>query len=128
MDKMDPTLDNFLECMPLAPLPNGFMQRTMSRVILQQHYRLRFIDFALPLFALLFLPLLLGIAWWVMAQIDPLWLAQARLELHYGWLMLPQAYKDLALLALPLAGMVSLSAMCGGLLMLVNLPYRRSQG
>ena len=111
MDDLDPIIDTFLEEAPLQPLPDGFAKRALRQALIDSHFKLRFLDFALPLFALLFVPLLAVAAWWGYKQIDPIWLAQTRLELEYHWLLLPQQWKTLLLTGLPALALVLVTAL-----------------
>ncbi len=120
MEWNDPIIDQFLDQMPLEPLPANFVQKTMRRAILEKHFRLRFIDFALPAFLICFLPVVAGVVWWMLQLIDPLWLAQMKLQIQFQWLTLPQPAKMTLLAVLPTVGFFMLAAVLTGIIFITQ--------
>ena len=68
MVDQDTLLDDWLDSVPLAPLPSGFVSRVMAQVqtvpqaVRPPRFRLEFLDWALPVFTALF-ALLLMLIW-----------------------------------------------------------------
>lgn len=120
MNKEDHMLEMFLEKMPLSPLPAGFIRKTMQQAVIQKYFRLRFIDFALPVFLVLFLPIAFSCIWWGYNQLDPFWLAHLRLELNYQWLILPRPVVTMALVLLPASALLVLALLGASLLVLFS--------
>ena len=81
----DVRLDAALDHLPLASLPPGFVERTLSRVAERSLPRPSFLDFALPLFGATALLTLL-IVWIGFASgMDPLWSSRLLLESQLVW-------------------------------------------
>lgn len=76
MNPFDPLLDTAFDSYPLAPLPAGFIRRTMARIQPRPRFRLEFLDFALPGFFVCFGTAAIGIAFWLITALNPLWLMQ----------------------------------------------------
>jgi hypothetical protein len=80
-----------LDSFPTAPLPNGFIARTMSRleprpfwqIWLDRLNRVRFLPTALGVFSFGFLVLIGFLGWWGYRLINPLWLQSVFSELNY---------------------------------------------
>jgi hypothetical protein len=83
----DRKIDAAIESFPLEDLPKGFVKRTMKRLSLTPEtmpdFRLRFIDFAIPVFFAGFLLAVVAFGSWAFSLIDPLWFDDLGLELAY---------------------------------------------
>ena len=83
MNRSESPLDDGLAGLPPAPLPPGFIARTMRAVRAAPRFRLNFLDLALPLFFGVFGIVLAGLALWLLDQYSPLWLLEARAQ--WAW-------------------------------------------
>ena len=81
MNKLELQIDAALESYPQAPLPARFLQRTMQRI--RPRFRLEFLDLALPDFITLFLTTLIGLGFWVVSSLNPLWLLEV--QVRFRW-------------------------------------------
>ena len=111
MPTVENQIDQFLSSLPLEPLPAGFVQRTMKRVVLEKRFRLRFLDLALPVFSLVFLSVFVLAGIITLTRLNPLWLAQVRLELQLRLLLMPVYSKWLLMSLVPLTSLVFLSTL-----------------
>jgi len=83
----DPCVDEALDSMPLAPLPEGFTSRVMAKTERPQvRFRLTFLDLALPAFFTFFATIIVGAAVWIYTTLDPLWMPRFILFLQINWL------------------------------------------
>ena len=90
----DPRIDEAINSIPLAELPEGFVPRTMDRIANQRksiRFRFNFIDIALPAFFSIFLLVLLGVGQWVYNQINPRWLQYMQLEVAHYFKLVPSS-------------------------------------
>lgn len=93
----DLRLDEALDSMPLAPLPEGFSRRVMAKIERPQvRFRLTFLDLALPAFFTLFTTIIVGAAVWIYTTLDPLWMPRFILFLQINWLEI-RTFPDLPL-------------------------------
>jgi hypothetical protein len=80
-----------LDSFPTAPLPEGFVANTMSRleprplwqIWLDRLNRVRFLPTALGVFSFGFLALIGFLGWWGYRLINPLWLQSVFSEINY---------------------------------------------
>lgn len=85
MNELDPLIDAALESYPKAPLPPRFVRRTMAaiRAAHRPRFRLEFLDLALPGFLALFAATLVGLALWLAAAFNPLWVLELQVRLNW---------------------------------------------
>ena len=79
-ERYDRMIDTALQSYPLAPLPKGFVARTMQQTA-RPRFRLNFVDIVVPLFFSVFGIFALLLSLWFWSYIDPLWLAELQLRL-----------------------------------------------
>lgn len=85
----DHRLDEALDRVPLAPLPEGFTRRVMRRIDRPQlRFRFTFLDLALPAFFTFFSTIIVGVSIWVYTTLDPFWSWRFVLFLHLTWLQI----------------------------------------
>ena len=125
MDELDPRIDAALESYPLAPLPPGFVRRTIDTLMNQSmsqiapaqvRFQLEFTDIAIPSFLALFLLAIAGITLFTLNFLDPLWLP--RLQVRLDWLLF-YATTSLPLPKLTIAATVAGSGLLLAILSLV---------
>ncbi len=113
---LDQAVDAALAGQPVAPLPAGFLARTMARIEPVAPARatprphLAFLDLALPLFATLLVATALALATRILA-VDPLLAARASLWLTVTW--------DTLLPGVPRPGGLALSSLAAAVGVLV---------
>ncbi len=90
MNDPDPRIPLALDNLPAAPLPPGFVRKTMARLPARRpRFRLEFVDVAVPAFLTMFLFMAGSTGIWLVNQIDPVKLAQLQIQLEWLWLNLP---------------------------------------
>ena len=100
----DLRLDEALDSMPLAPLPEGFSRQVMAKIERPQvRFRLTFLDLALPAFFTLFTTIIVGAAVWIYTTLDPLWMPRFILYLQLTWLEM-RAFPHLSLVGFGFVG------------------------
>ena len=91
--QIEAILDAALDSYPLAPLPDGFIHRTMYRVRVENSFYpqtrpgfyLEFLDLALPLFLIVLVSTGIAVTLWIVALLDPVLLEIFRIEITW-WL------------------------------------------
>ncbi len=118
--EMDPRLDRALDTVPLAPLPSGFVRRTVQRLPAPRpRFRLDFLDVALSAFLLVFAASLALAGFWLANLVDPLWLLEVRTEL--AWLLMYTSTRFagwLPLVGLASAGLLGMAVLAATMVLL----------
>jgi len=83
MSEFDHLIDSALNSYPLASLPSRFVQRTMARIQPRPRFHLEFLDLALPAFIIIFGITVIGLAFWLINTLNPLWLLE--LQVRAQW-------------------------------------------
>jgi len=78
--QIDLQIDLALNTYPLASLPPGFMKRTMGRILPKPHFRLEFLDLALPAFLIFFAGTMISLAFWLISSLNPIWLLELQVK------------------------------------------------
>ena len=120
----DPRLDRALDTYPLAPLPAGFVRRTVQRLPAHgPRFRLDFLDVVLPVFLSVFIFSLGFAGLWLGRLLPPHWLQNLQVEM--AWLIsytAPRYGVYLPWIGLAVAGLLGLALLAATTLL---LPARR---
>jgi hypothetical protein len=103
-------LDAALDTYPMAPLPEGFVAGTMSRIDATARRQLEMLDVAV-LGSVLGLAATALVTWWSLDRVDPLWLERLRLEYLKFGLLISDVRISASLVVLAGAVVLSLSVL-----------------
>jgi len=78
--QIDMQIDLALNTYPLAPLPPGFIKHTMGRILPKPRFHLEFLDLALPAFIIFFVVIIIGLGFWLVSSLNPIWLLELQVR------------------------------------------------
>ena len=129
MQEFDSRIERALDTYPLAPLPAGFVHRTMQRLpAARPRFRLDFLDIALPFFLSMFMVSLALAGLWMIRLVNPSWLQIMQIRL--AWLTFYAADRignPLPLYGLSLLAILALALLAAAGLLLQPPAYRPSR-
>jgi hypothetical protein len=107
MDEKDILIDTALDSYPLAPLPPGFIRRTMKQVAPQESLlQLSFLDLSIAVFFVVFTAAVFYIMFWLLNVLNPIWMLEVQAWLQ--WAALYTSTVPPAWIPLAAAGLIGL--------------------